>query len=94
MPSNFTDKNGGNMAGHSDKWSERNRRPNSYQAGQGSRGSRNQGTGLAGKANAEAGEVKSTENMTELEKLRYVNSLGLLNATQKQRLADMERAKG
>ncbi|WPK19900.1 hypothetical protein [Salmonella phage SD-1_S14] len=22
MPSNFTDKNGGNMAGHSDKWSE------------------------------------------------------------------------
>lgn len=91
MPSNFTDKNGGNMAGHSDKWSERNRRPNSYQAGQGSRGSRNQGTGLAGKANAEAGEVKSTENMTELEKLRYVNSLGLLNATQKQRLADMER---
>lgn len=91
MPSNFTDKNGGNMAGHSDKWSERNRRPNSYQAGQGSRGSRNQGTGLAGKANAEAGEVKSTENMTELEKLRYVNSLGLLNATQKQRLVDMER---
>lgn len=91
MPSNFTDKNGGNMAGHSDKWSERNRRPNSYQAGQGSRGSRNQGTGLAGKANAEPGEVKSTENMTELEKLRYVNSLGLLNATQKQRLADMER---
>lgn len=92
MPGQFTDKNGGNMAGHSDKWSERNRRQNSYQAGQGSRGSRNQGTGLAGKANAEAGEVKSTENMTELEKLRYVNSLGLLNATQKQRLADMERA--
>ncbi|WOL22987.1 hypothetical protein [Escherichia phage vB_EcoM_JNE01] len=92
MPGQFTDKNGGNMAGHSDRWSDANRRKNSYQAGQGSRGSRNQGTGLAGKANAEAGEVKSTENMTELEKLRYVNSLGLLNATQKQRLADMERA--
>lgn len=92
MPGEFTDKNGGKMAGHSDKWSDQNRRKNSYQAGQGSRGSRNQGTGLAGKANAEAGEVKSTENMTELEKLRYVNSLGLLNPTQKQRLADMERA--
>lgn len=92
MPGQFTDKNGGNMAGHSDKWSDANRRKNSYQAGQGSRGSRNQGTGLAGKANTEAGEVKSTENMTELEKLRYVNSLGLLNPTQKQRLADMERA--
>lgn len=84
-------RNGG-LVQHSDKWADRNRRKNSYQAGQGSRGSRNQGTGLAGKANAEAGEVKSTENMTELEKLRYVNSLGLLNATQKQRLADMERA--
>ncbi|HBB9485583.1 Uncharacterised protein [Escherichia coli] len=83
-------RNGG-LVQHSDKWADRNRRKNSYQAGQGSRGSRNQGTGLAGKANAEAGEVKSTENMTELEKLRYVNSLGLLNATQKQRLADMER---
>lgn len=92
MPGEFTDKNGGKMAGHSDKWSDQNRRKNSYQAGQGSRGSRNQGTGLAGKANAEAGEVKSTENMSELEKLRYVNSLGLLNPTQKQRLADMERA--
>ncbi|AXC36581.1 structural protein [Escherichia phage UB] len=91
MPDNFKSKNGATISGHSEKWSEKNRRPNSHMAGQGSKGSRNMGTGEAGKANTVATQGTDTSNMTELEKLRYVNSLGLLNATQKQRLADMER---
>ncbi|BAQ02826.1 hypothetical protein [Klebsiella phage K64-1] len=93
MPGQFTDKNGGNMAGHSDKWSDKNRRPNSYQAGQGSRGSRNQGTGLAGKANTVSSDEVDTSKMNPEEKLRYFNKLGLLNPTQKQQLADIDAKK-
>lgn len=93
MPGQFTDKNGGNMAGHSDKWSDKNRRPNSYQAGQGSRGSRNQGTGLTGKANTVSSDEVDTSKMNPEEKLRYFNKLGLLNPTQKQQLADIDAKK-
>lgn len=90
MPGKFTDKNGGNMAGHSDKWSDQNRRHNSHQAGQGSRGSRNQGTGTAGKDNTVASGGTDTSNMTKLDKLKYFNSLGLLSPAQKQELDAME----
>lgn len=86
MPGQFTDKNGGNMAGHSDKWSDKNRRPNSYQAGQGSRGSRNQGTGAAGKANTVATDTVDTSKMSKEEKLKYFNSLGLLSPAQKKEM--------
>lgn len=92
MPGKFTDKNGGNMAGHSDKWSDENRRKNSFQAGQGSRGSRNQGTGEAGKANTVASQGIDTSNMSQHEKLKYFNSLGLLNPQQKQQLAALDKA--
>lgn len=86
MPGQFTDKNGGNMAGHSDKWSDKNRRPNSYQAGQGSRGSRNQGTGDAGRANTVATDTVDTSKMSKEDKLKYFNSLGLLTPAQKQEI--------
>lgn len=90
MPGQFTDKNGGNMAGHADKWSHQNRRPGSHEAGQGSRGSRNQGTGSAGKANTVATQGTDTSNMSKLDKLKYFNSLGLLSPAQKQELDAME----
>lgn len=86
MPGQFTDKNGGNMAGHSDKWSDKNRRPNSYQAGQGSRGSRNQGTGDAGRANTVATDTVDTSKMSKEDKLKYFNSLGLLTPAQKKEI--------
>lgn len=78
MPGKFTDKNGANLAGHSDKWSDKNRRGNSHNAGQGSRGSRNMGTGAAGKAQTVASDGIDTSTMSKEDKLRYFNSLGLL----------------
>lgn len=77
MPGQFTDKNGGLMGGHSDKWSDKNRRTNSYQAGQGSRGSRNQGTGEAGKANTVASDAVDTSKMSPEEKAQYFQSIGI-----------------
>lgn len=91
MPGQFTDKNGGLMGGHSDKWSNKNRRPGSHDAGQGSRGSRNQGTGAAGQANTVASQGTDTSNMSKLDKLKYFNSLGLLSPAQKQELDAMEK---
>lgn len=84
MPDNFKSKNGATLAGHSEKWSDAKRRANSHQAGQGSRGSRNQGTGDAGKANTIASQGIDTSKMKPDEKLRYFNSLGLLGATPEQ----------
>lgn len=78
MPGQFRSKSGATLAGHSDKWSDENRRHNSHAAGQGSRGSRNQGTGAQGKANTIASQGVDTSKMKPEEKLRYFNSLGLL----------------
>lgn len=78
MPKQFTDKNGGLMAGHSERWAEKNRSKNSMNAGSGSRASRNQGLGAQGKANTVAGEVTDTSKMDPAEKLKYFRSLGLL----------------
>lgn len=91
MPNDMKHKNGA-LVQHSDKWSEANRRKNSHNAGQGSRGSRNQGTGEAGKANTVASGGMDTSNMSQHEKLKYFNSLGLLNPTQKKQLQDMDAA--
>lgn len=92
MPENFKSSNGATLSGHSEKWSDKNRRANSHAAGQGSRGSRNQGTGEAGKANTVASQGTDTSKMNPHEKLKYFNSLGLLNPTQKKQLADMDAA--
>lgn len=78
MPGKFQDKSGANLAGHSDKWSNSNRRSASHDAGQGSRGSRNQGTGLAGKANTMPSDAVDTSTMSKEEKLKYFNALGLM----------------
>lgn len=78
MPGKFQDKNGANLAGHSDRWSNSNRRSASHDAGQGSRGSRNQGTGLAGKANTMPSDAVDTSTMSKEEKLKYFNALGLM----------------
>lgn len=83
MPENFKSKNGATLAGHSAKWSDENRRANSHNAGQGSRGSRNQGTGLAGKAQTSTDTIVDTSTMKPDEKLKYFNSLGLLGAQDK-----------
>lgn len=93
MPENFKSKNGATLSGHSEKWADQNRRKDSHAAGQGSRGSRNQGTGAAGKANTVASQGTDTSKMNPYEKLKYFNSLGLLNPTQKQQLADMDAAR-
>lgn len=92
MPENFKSKNGATLSGHSEKWADQNRRKDSHAAGQGSRGSRNQGTGAAGKANTVASQGTDTSKMNPHEKLKYFNSLGLLNPAQKQQLADMDAA--
>lgn len=78
MPENFKSKNGATLSGHSEKWADKNRRAGSFQAGQGSRGSRNQGTGAAGKANTVATDTVDTTKMSPEEKLKYFNSLGLM----------------
>lgn len=82
MPEQFKSNAGGLMAGHSDKWSDKNRRSNSHNAGAGRAGSRNQGTGAAGKANTVATDTIDTTKMTPDEKLKYFNSLGLLKPQQ------------
>lgn len=78
MPEQFKSKNGATIAGHSAKWSDSKRGQNSHEAGRGSRGSRNQGTGSAGKANTVASDAIDTSRMKPDEKLRYFKSLGLL----------------
>lgn len=80
MPEQFKSKNGATIAGHSAKWADENRRKDSHQAGQGSRGSRNQGTGSAGKAQTSTDTVVDTTTMDPEQKLKYFNSLGLLGA--------------
>lgn len=84
MPDNFKSKNGATLAGHSAKWSDENRRSNSFNAGGGSRGSRNQGTGAAGKANTTTDTIVDTSRMKPDEKLKYFNSLNLLGPGSKE----------
>lgn len=78
MPSNFKSKNGATLSGHSDKWSNDKRRPTSHDAGQGSRGSRNMGTGMQGKLNTMPSQGVDTSKMNPDEKLKYFKSLGLM----------------
>lgn len=80
MPEQFKSKNGATIAGHSAKWSDSKRGQNSHEAGRGSRGSRNQGTGEAGKSNTTTDTVVDTTKMSPEDKLKYFNSLGLLGA--------------
>lgn len=87
MPGNFKHKNGTTIAGHSDKWSNVNRRTNSHDAGLGARGSRNQGTGIEGKQKTIPDDLVDTSKMNNSEKLKYFNSLGLLQPEQKQELS-------
>lgn len=89
MPSNFQNRNGATLAGHSDRKSEY-RKAGNYHSG--SKMSRNQQTGEQGRINAQPGEVTDTSKMNPHEKLKYMNALGLLNPTQKQQLADMDAA--
>lgn len=78
MPNNFKSKNGATLSGHSAKWSDENRRKNSFNAGAGSRASRNQGLGQKGIDNTSTDTIVDTSKMKPEEKLRYLNSLGLL----------------
>ncbi|QOI72049.1 putative structural protein [Erwinia phage pEa_SNUABM_50] len=87
MPGKFRSKSGATLAGHSDKWSDENRSASSHEAGQGSNGSRNQGTGIQGKVNAMPSQGIDTSRMDKSEKLKYFNSLGLLQPEQKQELS-------
>lgn len=68
----------GGIDGHSTKWANRNRRPNSFNAGQGNSASRNQGLGAAGKANTIPTDGVDTTKMSPDEKLKYFKSLGLM----------------
>ena len=78
MPGNFRSKSGATLSGHSDKWSNDNRRPTSHDAGQGSKGSRNMGTGMQGKLNTMPSQGVDTSKMKPEEKLKYFKSLGLM----------------
>ncbi len=78
MPGTFRSKNSATLAGHSDKWSNSNRSASSHDAGQGSRGSRNQGTGMQGKLNTMPTQGVDTSKMKPEEKLKYFRSLGLM----------------
>ncbi len=78
MPGRFTNKSGATIAGHADKWSHANRNPNSHDAGNGSRGKRNQGTGLQGKLNTLPSDSVDTSKMKPEEKLKYFQSLGIM----------------
>lgn len=78
MPNQFKDKNGGLIAGHSEKWKDSKRPETSFQAGQGSRASRNQGYGAQGKANTVASDAVDTSTMSAPEKLKYFRELGLI----------------
>lgn len=76
--------NEGGIDGHSAKWANSNRRASSHEAGQGSRGSRNQGTGLAGRANTVASDEVDTSQMSNADKLKYFKELGILGAPEAQ----------
>lgn len=76
--SNFGNANGTTIAGHASKWSNHSRRSNSTDAGEGKKGSRNQGTGIQGKLNQEPSQVVDTSMMAPNEKLKYFKSLGLM----------------
>ncbi|AFC21480.1 virion structural protein [Cronobacter phage vB_CsaM_GAP32] len=78
MPGTFRSKNGATLSGHSDKWSNANRSPNSHDAGQGSKGKRNQGTGIQGKLNTMPSQGVDTSKMKPEQKLKYFQSLGLM----------------
>lgn len=85
MPSNHDNesgshfnRSGSNIDGHEIKWNEKNRRKDSFNSGAGRKGARNQGTGLAGKANTIASDAVDTSRMNPEEKLKYFNSLGLM----------------
>lgn len=78
MADNFKSKNGATLAGHSYKWSNNNRRTSSHDAGQGRKGSRNQGTGIQGKLNTMPSTGVDTSKMKPEEKLKYFKSLGLM----------------
>lgn len=78
MPGTFRSKNGATLSGHSDKWSNANRATNSHDAGQGSKGKRNQGTGIQGKLNTMPTQGIDTSKMKPEEKLKYFQSLGLM----------------
>lgn len=73
---------------HSPKWSDRNRRSNSHNAGMGNRGSRNQGTGIAGKANTIATDLVDTTKMSPEQKLKYFQSLGLMPGNVKEEVKE------
>lgn len=73
----------GALVQHSTKWSDENRRKNSYNAGAGSRGSRNQGLGQQGINNTKTDTVVDTTKMNPDEKLKYFNSLNLLGPKSK-----------
>jgi len=78
MPGTFRSKNGATLSGHSDKWSNQNRSARSHDAGQGSKGKRNQGTGIQGKLNTLPSDGVDTSKMQPEEKLKYFKSLGLM----------------
>lgn len=78
MPGTFRSKNGATLSGHSDKWSNPNRSARSHEAGQGSKGKRNQGTGIQGKLNTLPSDSVDTSKMNPDEKLKYFKSLGLM----------------
>lgn len=78
MPGTFRSKNGATLSGHSDKWSNSERSANSHDAGQGSKGKRNQGTGMQGKLNTMPSQGIDTSKMKPEEKLKYFKSLGLM----------------
>lgn len=80
MPQKFTHKSGANIAGHADKWSNDQRRDNSHDAGQGSKGSRNMGTGVKGQLNTMPTDSTDTKDMKYNDKLKYFNKLGLMPA--------------
>lgn len=79
MPTGIGNKkfNGG-IDGHSDKWADKHRPKNSFNAGAGNRASRNQGLGAQGKQNAQASQGIDTTKMSPDEKMRYFKSLGLM----------------
>lgn len=78
MPGKFVHKGGTTIAGHADKWSDENRRPNSHDAGNGKKAKMSQGTGEQGKRNTIPSQGTDTSKMNPEDKMKYFNSLGLM----------------